>query len=82
MVASSVLDKGSHLHAQLDTGIRDGGDGPFVGAVVVSLAKDLFKGEKIVFGRSILLPSEQQDRSRLVWRLALHLAVYKHGGIL
>lgn len=59
VIASCMLNEGCHLYAQLDAGVRNGGYGPFVGVVVVSLAKDLFKGKEIVLGGGILFPSQQ-----------------------
>lgn len=82
VVAPSMLNKRSHLYAQLDAGVRDSRYGPLVGVVVVSLAEDLFQGEEVVFGGGVLLPPEQQDGGGLVGRLALHLAINVHGGIL
>lgn len=66
VVVSSMFYERGHLYAQLDTGIWNGRYCPFVRVVVVSLAKDLFKGEKVVFGRIVLLPSKQQDRGSFV----------------
>lgn len=82
MIIPSVLNKRSHLYAQLDAGVRNRRNRPLVGVVVVSFAEDLFKGEEVMFGGCVFLPPEQQHRGGLVGGLALHLAIYVHRSIL